>query len=49
MYSDLDMGVSKKKYFRSQDINLAPLRASEMVHSNISFDSKRDAAVDDAS
>ena len=49
IYSALDIGVSKKKYFRSQDINLAPLRASEMVLLNSSFDSKRDAAGDDSS
>ena len=49
MYSDLDMGVSKKKYFRSQDINLAPLHASEMVILNRSSDYKRYAARDDAS
>ena len=49
MYYALDMEVSKRKYFRSQDINLAPLRASEMVILNISFDSKRNAAGDDAS
>ena len=49
MYYTLDIGVSKKKNFRSQDINLAPLRASEIVLLNSSFESKRDAADDDAS
>ena len=49
MYSALDIGVSKKKYFRSQEIHLAPLRASEMVLLNSSFDSKRDDAGDDTS
>ena len=49
MYSALDMGVSKKKYLRSQVINLVPLHASEMVLLNSSFDFKRDSAGDDAS
>ena len=49
MYYALDIGVSKKKSFRSQDINLAPLRVSEMVLLNSSFYSKRDDAGDDAS
>ena len=48
-YSAFDIVVSKKKYFRSQDINLAPLSASEMVLINISFYFKRDAAGDDPS
>ena len=47
MYSALDIGVSRKKNFRSQDINLAPLCASEMVLLNSVFDYKRDAAVND--
>ena len=38
-----------RKYFRSQGINLAPLRASEMVLLNISFYFKRYTAGDDAS
>ena len=49
IYSALDIGVSKKKYFRSQGINLAPLPASEIVLLNSSFYSKIDAAGDDAS
>ena len=49
LYSVLDSVVSKKQYFSSQDINLAPLRASEILLFNISFDSKIDAASDDAS
>ena len=49
MYSDLDIEVSRKKYFRSQDINIAPLREYESVLLNGSFDSKRDSAGDDAS
>ena len=49
MYSDLDIGVSKKKSFRPQYINLAPLRASEIVLLNSSFYFKRDYAGDYAS
>ena len=49
MYSTIDIGVSRKRSFRSQDINLIPLCASEMVLLNSSFDSKIDAAGDDAS
>ena len=49
MYSDLDIEVSRKKYFRSQDINIAPLREYKSVLLNGSFDSKRDSAGDDAS
>ena len=49
MLSALDIGVSRKNNFRSQDINLAPLRASEIVLLNSSFYSKRDASGDDAS
>ena len=49
MYYTLDIGVSKKKYFRSQDINLAHLRASDIVLLNNNFESNRDAAGDDAS
>ena len=48
MYSALDIGGFQETYFRSQDINLAPLCASEIVLLNISFDSERDAAADDA-
>ena len=48
MYSALDIWFSKKKYFSSQDINIAPLRASAMVLLISSFYSKRDAAGDDA-
>ena len=48
IYSDIDVGVSKKKYFRSQDINLAPLRASEIVLLNRILKSKRDGAGDNA-
>ena len=48
MYSALDMGFPRKS-FSSQDINLAPLRASEMVLLNSSFDPKRDASGDNAS
>ena len=47
--SALDIGVSKKKYFMSEDINLAPLREYEIVQLNRIFDSKRDSAGDDAS
>ena len=36
-------------FFRSQDINLAPHRASEIVLIKTIFDSKRDAAGDDTS
>ena len=43
------MDFPKKTYFRSQDINPAPRRASEIVLLNSSFYSKRDAADDDAS
>ena len=49
IYYSLDIGVYNKKYFRSQDINLAPLRASEIVLLNSIFYSKRDAAGDDVS
>ena len=31
IYSALDIGVSNKRYFRSKDINIAPLSASEIV------------------
>ena len=31
IYSGLEIVVSKKKYFKSQDINLASLRASKIV------------------
>ena len=48
MYYTLGIEVSKKKYFRSQDINLAPLSASEIVLLNNSFYFKRYAAGDDA-
>ena len=47
VYSALDMGVSRK-YFKSKDINLAPLRASKIVLLNSSFDSKIYAVDDDA-
>ena len=36
-------------YFRSQDINIAPCRASEIVLFKSTFDSKRDAPGNDAS
>ena len=49
VYFDLDIGISRKKYFRSQDINLAPQRASGIMVLKSSFDSKRDAAGDNAS
>ena len=49
MYSALDTGVSNKKSFRSQDIKIAPLRASEIVLLNRSFEYKRDGAGGDAS
>ena len=49
MYSALGIAFSKKKSFRSQDINLAPVRTSEMVLLNSSFDSTRDADGDDVS
>ena len=49
IYFVLDIGVSKKKCFRSQDINLPPLRASEIVLLNKSFESIRDDAGDDTS
>ena len=49
MYSALEMEVYSKKYFRSQDITLAPLRESEMVLLNRIFDPKRDASGDDES
>ena len=49
VYSDLEIIVSKKKIFRSQDRNLAPRRASEIMLLNSSFYSKRDADGDDAS
>ena len=40
LYSVLDSVVSKKQYFSSQDINLAPLRASEILLLNSSFTPK---------
>ena len=46
---DLDILVSKKKSFRSQEINLAPRRSSEIVLLKSTFYSKRDAAGYDAS
>ena len=49
IYSALEIGVSKKTYFGSQNINLAPWRASEIFLLNSRFDSKRDAAGDDES
>ena len=49
VYSSLDIGVPKKKSFRSQDINLAPWRASKIVLLNSIFDSKMDSTDDDAS
>ena len=49
VYSAIDMWVSRKKYFRSQEINLPTMRASEMVVLNSNFESKRDAAGDNAS
>ena len=49
IYSALDIGVSKNKYFRSQEINIEPHHASKIVLLKIIFDSKRDAAGDDAS
>ena len=49
VYYAFDIGVSKKKYFRSQDINISPLHASKIVLLNNIIDSKRDAAGDDAS
>ena len=45
----LTLGFPKNKYFWSQDINLAPLRASEIVLLNSSFYSKRYSSGDDAS
>ena len=48
IYSILDFGVSKKTYFRSQDINLAPRREYESVLLKSIFDSKIDAAGNDA-
>ena len=44
----LTLGFPRKS-FRSQDINLVPLRTYEMVLLISSFDSKRDAAGDDES
>ena len=49
IYSALDIGVSRKKTFRSQDINIAPCRASEIVPLKSSSDPKRDASEDDTS
>ena len=49
IYSALDIGVTEKKFFGSQDINLAPRHASEIVLLKSSLDSKRYAAVYDAS
>ena len=49
LYSVLDSVVSKKQYFSSQDINLAPRHVSETALLKIIFDSKRDSAVNDAS
>ena len=49
VYSALDIGASKKKYFRSHNIHFAPLCASEVVLLDIIFDSKRGAAGDNIS
>ena len=38
IYSYLDIGFYKEQSFRSQDINLAPWRASKIVIFNSSFD-----------
>ena len=46
IYSALDIGVSKKKNFRLQDINLALSHASGIVILKISLGSKIYAAVD---
>ena len=48
IYSALDIEVSKNQYFRSQEINIEPHHASKIVLLTIIFDSKRDAAGDDA-
>ena len=48
IYSSLDIEFYKKYYFWSQDINLAGRRASEILLLQIIFDSKRDAAGNDA-
>ena len=45
----LILGFPIKRYFRSQDINIAPLSASEILILNRIFYSKRDASGDDAS
>ena len=42
--SDLNIGVSKKKYFLSNDRNLAPLCASEISLLNSVFGYNKDAA-----
>ena len=49
MYSAIDIGVFRIKSFSSQDINLTPLRESEIVPLDNSFYSEIDAAGDDAS
>ena len=41
VYSALGIRVSKRKSFRLQDINLAPMRASDLVLLNRHSDSKR--------
>ena len=49
IYSYLDIGFYKEQSFRSQDINLAPWRASEILIMNSSFYSKGGASGDNAS
>ena len=49
IYSALDIVVSKKKSFRSQEINLSPRRASEIVPLKSSFYPKGDASGNDTS
>ena len=48
IYSDLDIGFSKGKSFRSHDINLTRRRASEILQLKSSFYSKKDAYENDA-
>ena len=48
VYSDLYIGVPKKKYFKSQGINLAPRCAYETVLLKISFYSKKYSTGDDS-
>ena len=48
IYYALEIRVSKKKYFISQDINIAPRRVSKTMLLNSSFDYKRDASDLDA-